>query len=143
MTETKSPHNTPDLKHPIIFFDGVCAMCNKFVDIIIRVDTKGIFRFAPLQGTTARDMLPAQPDNPQEWSMIYLDGQRVHDQSDASLRVYQRLGGAWRLLSFALILPRFIRNPVYRFIAKNRYRWFGRKDSCRIPTKEEQSRFLP
>jgi len=128
---------------PIIFFDGVCAMCNFFVNLMLRVDRKHIFRFAPLQGETARKRLPPQSENPEDWSMIYLDEQGIHEQSDASLQVYRRLGGIWWLLSLARFVPRFIRDRAYRLIARNRYRWFGRESSCRIPSTEERARFLP
>lgn len=128
---------------PIIFFDGVCGMCNAFVDLALRVDRDKKFLFAPLQGTTARELLPPLSEDPREWSMLYMDEQGVHDQSDASLQVYRRLGGIWWLLSLARHIPRAIRNPAYRVIARNRYRWFGRKDQCRIPGPEERARFLP
>lgn len=133
---------TPPQK-PIIFFDGVCAMCNAFVDVIIRIDRKQIFLFAPIQGTTAQELLPPLGDNPKEWSMVYMDETGIYRQSDASLMVYKRIGGIWGLLGLLWYVPRFIRDPVYRFIANNRYRWFGKKETCRIPTAEERVRFLP
>jgi predicted DCC family thiol-disulfide oxidoreductase YuxK len=133
----------PGLDHPIIFFDGVCGMCNRFVDLIVRVDRKGIFRLAPLQGRTARELLPPLDDEPERWSMLYLDEAGLHDQSDASLEVYRRLGGPWRLPALLRFVPRAIRNPMYRVIARNRYRWFGRREACRIPTEQERARFLP
>ena len=130
-------------EHPIIFFDGVCGMCNGFVDLILRVDKKGIFRFAPLQGETAKSMLGHVPEDALEWSMIYLDEHDIYDQSDASLEVYKRLGGAWRILSLIQFIPRASRNFLYRVLARNRYRWFGRRQSCRIPGEAEKNRFLP
>lgn len=135
---TKNP-----VQKPIIFFDGVCGMCNAFVSLVLRADRRGTFLFAPLQGTTARELLPPLAEDAREWSMIYVDEAGVHDQSDASLEVYRRLGGPWRLLALARAVPRFIRNPVYRIIARNRYRWFGKRDACRIPTAAERARFLP
>jgi predicted DCC family thiol-disulfide oxidoreductase YuxK len=136
---------TPKLTYtkPIIFFDGVCGMCNAFVDLALRVDRHQQFLFAPLQGTTARELLPPLSDDAREWSMLYLDERGIHDQSDASLQVYRRLGGVWWLLSLARFIPPTVRNAAYRVIARNRYRWFGRKDTCRIPTPEERTRFLP
>jgi predicted DCC family thiol-disulfide oxidoreductase YuxK len=131
------------LEKPIIFFDGVCGMCNTFVDVILRVDRQGKFLFAPLQGETAHVMLPPLDDDPKAWSLIYVDEQGAHDQSDASLAIYRRLGGLWSILSLARFVPTAIRNPIYRVIARNRYKWFGMKSSCRIPTKAEQARFLP
>lgn len=132
-----------EVQEPIIFFDGVCGMCNAFVTLILRADHKQMFLFAPLQGSTAQSMLPPLGDDAREWSMIYVDEVGLHDQSDASLGVYQRLGGLWRLLGLLRYIPGSLRNPVYRVIARNRYRWFGKKDVCRIPTKDEQARFLP
>lgn len=128
---------------PIIFFDGVCGMCNTFVNLALKIDRREIFMFAPLQGTTAREMLPPLSDDPTEWSMIYLDERGTHDQLDASLEVYRRLGGIWTILSWLRFVPRAIRTPMYRILARNRYRWFGKKDVCRIPTADERRRFLP
>ena len=128
---------------PVIFFDGVCGMCNAFVDLMLRADRKHTFLFAPLQGSTALDMLPPLGNDAREWSMIYVDEAGVHNQSDASLEVYRRLGGLWGIVGLLRFVPRWLRNPVYRLIARNRYRWFGKKDACRIPSKEEQLRFLP
>ena len=138
-----NPDNTNQIQKPIIFFDGVCAMCNTFVDLILRADKTQTFLFAPLQGATARAMLPPLSDDAREWSMVYVDERGVHEQSDASLEVYRRLGGLWRVLSLARFIPRFVRNPVYRLLARNRYRWFGKRDSCRVPTPDERARFLP
>ena len=130
-------------QHPIIFFDGVCAMCNGFVDLMLRADRMHVFLFAPIQGETARDLLPPIGEDPEQWSMVYLDEQGVHDQSDASLEVYRRLGGPWAVLGWLRFIPRFVRNPVYRLIARNRYRWFGKRETCRVPTAEERARFMP
>lgn len=131
------------IDHPIIFFDRVCGMCNRFVNVIQRADKSGVFRFAPLQGETARRMLGPLPDDPTEWSMIYVDEHGVHELLDASIQVYRRLGGAWKLLSLARFAPRILRDPAYRFVARHRYRWFGRSDNCRVPTAIERAKFLP
>jgi predicted DCC family thiol-disulfide oxidoreductase YuxK len=128
---------------PVIFFDDVCVMCNTFVNLMLRVDRRQRFLFAPLQGETARKLLPPLAHDPGNWSMVYVDEAGVHDQSDASLEVYRRLGGLWWMLSLARFIPRAIRNPVYRVLARNRYRWFGKRDVCRLPTAEEKARFLP
>ena len=85
-------------RQPIIFFDGVCGMCNAFVNLMLRVDRKRMFLFAPLQGSTAQAMLPPLQEDAREWSMIYVDEAGAHDESDASLQVYRRLGGVWGLL---------------------------------------------
>lgn len=128
---------------PIVFFDGECVMCNAFVDLVLRADRAGTFRFAPLRGETARRMLPPLSDDPRSWSMLYLDERGLHGKSDASLEVYRRLGGAWTILSLARFVPAAVRNRCYRLLARNRYRWFGRRRACRVPTEEERGRFLP
>jgi predicted DCC family thiol-disulfide oxidoreductase YuxK len=128
---------------PVIFFDDVCVMCNGFVNILLRVDRRQRFFFAPLRGETASRLLPPLPDDASKWSMVYVDESGIHDQSDASLEVYRRLGGLWWLLSLARFVPRAIRDPIYRVIAKNRYRWFGKRETCRIPSADERERFLP
>ncbi len=128
---------------PIIFFDGVCGMCNRFVDLILRIDSKQIFRFAPIQGETAKQLLPPLSEAPQKWSMLYLDEQGIYERSDAFLEVYRRLGGVWWFLNLLRLVPRGMRDFVYRTVARNRYRWFGQRDTCRIPSPEEKCRFLP
>jgi predicted DCC family thiol-disulfide oxidoreductase YuxK len=130
------------VRKPIIFFDDVCVMCNGFVNLLLRVDRRQQFLFAPLGGETSRKILPPLPIDPGQWSMIYVDEAGIHDQSDASLEVYRRLGGIWWLLSLGQLFPRWIRNPIYRVLARNRYRWFGKRDTCRLPTAEEKARFL-
>jgi len=130
------------LTKPVIFFDDVCVMCNGFVNLLLKVDRKEQFLFAPLNGETASKLLPALPDDPTKWSMVYVDEAGIHDQSDASLQVYRRLGGPWWLLSLARFIPRWIRNPAYRVLARNRYRWFGKRDTCRLPSASEKARFL-
>ena len=128
---------------PVIFFDDVCVMCNGFVDLLLRVDRRQRFLFAPLRGETAGKLLPPLPEDASKWSMVYVDEAGIHDESDASLEVYRRLGGVWSLFSLARFVPRVIRNSVYRVIAKNRYRWFGKRDTCRILSAAERERFLP
>lgn len=133
----------PQINKPVIFFDGVCGMCNAFVDLILKVDRGQTFLFAPIQGETARELLPPLSTDPKQWSMIYLDERGVHEQSDASLEVCRRLRGAWRVLGLLRFVPRAIRNPIYRLIAHNRYRIFGKRESCRVPAEQERTRFLP
>lgn len=137
------PASRQDREPPIIFFDGVCGMCNAFVDAMLRADREGIFRFVPIQGETARRLLPELAEDPRDWSMLYLDERGLHDQSDASLEVYRRLGGWWSLPALARYVPKALRDRVYRIVARNRYRWFGRRATCRLPRPEERGRFLP
>ena len=129
--------------HPILFFDGVCGLCNRFVDLILKADSRDRFRYAPLQGKTAQGMpgLRDQVEDPQ--SFVYLEEDRLYEQSNAVLLALRRLGGAWRLIAVLYVFPRPLRDFVYRIVARNRYRWFGKRDACRLPTPEEQDRFLP
>ena len=131
------------LDHPIIFFDGMCGICNSFVDIIFKADKKGIFKFSPLQGDTAKKYLPELPEQAGEWSIVYIDDNNIYDQSDATLKILERLGGTWGLLSIFGFLPKGFRNYIYRLVAIYRYRIFGKRDTCRIPTEAEKERFLP
>lgn len=134
---------TLDLSTPIIFFDGDCVMCNGFVDWILKIDQESIFRLSPLQGQTATQLLPSLPRERESWSMFYLDGTQLYSQSDAALQVLKRLGGFWSILSLIRGVPRFCRDPIYRMIARHRYRLCGRRSTCRIPTEQEQDHFLP
>ena len=129
--------------HPILFFDGMCGLCNGFVDLLLKADTRNRFRFSALQGETAHRMLGPQDHAAGPYSFIYLENERIYEQSNAVLLALSRLGGAWRLLDLLYIFPRPLRDFAYRIVARNRYRWFGRHDVCRIPAPEERERFLP
>jgi predicted DCC family thiol-disulfide oxidoreductase YuxK len=133
----------PAATRPIVFFDGDCALCNASVDLILRADTRRRFLFAPLAGQTAREILPPLTADPGEWSIVLLDEDGVREQSDAALAICRELGGAWTLLGLLRALPRRLRDHAYRVIARNRYRWFGHHETCRIPTEAERARFLP
>lgn len=134
---------TEYIDKPIVFFDGECIMCNQFVDILLNIDRLGTIMIAPLQGETAAKLLPTLPNNREEWSIFYIDRGQIVDQSDAFLNICLRLGGIWSILSWLKIIPRSIRNYIYRVIARNRYRLFGKRSTCRIPNEQEKSRFLP
>ena len=126
-----------------VLFDGVCNLCNASVLFIIDRDPGGHFAFAPLQSAEAARLLAERGYRGAELSSVLLvEGGRVHSRSTAALRVARRLGGGWPLLSAFMIVPRFIRDGVYDWIGRNRYRWFGRQEACRIPTPELASRFV-
>ena len=131
------------IQQPVIFFDGVCGLCNKFVDRLLKIDSKRIYLFAPLQGETAQNTLGGQPANPNEWSIVFADREGVHIKSTAVLRILSGFGGVRSVFKIFFIVPLPIRDWVYEFVASNRYKWFGKLSTCRIPTKEEKSRFLP
>ena len=129
--------------HPILFFDGVCGLCNRTVDLLIRRDRAGVLRFAPLQGETAARLLP-EADVRGLASVVLVDEAGTYRRSDAIARVLRHLGGRYRFYGTALrMIPRPLRDLGYRFVAKIRYRVFGKKETCRLPTAAERGRFLP
>lgn len=128
---------------PILLFDGVCNFCEASVNFVIRHDKKGVIRFASLQ--SKEGLMLAQDfriDTSQLNSMVFIEKGRPYFRSTAALRVCRYFSGGWRFASLLLIVPVFIRDTVYRLIARNRYRWFGKKESCMIPTPEIRSRFI-
>ena len=128
---------------PILLFDGVCNLCNGFVQFIIRRDPEGMFRFASLQSELAQELLKERGLDPAALdTVVLIDGERAFTRSDAALQVAGRMGGAWPLLKVFRVLPRAWRNAVYDWVARHRYRWFGKKDQCMVPTPELRSRFL-
>ena len=130
------------VENPIIFFDGFCGICNRFVDAILRADKNNIFLFATLQGDLAKELDSLLSDAPDQMSVVYVDEQGIYHPSEAALPIISRLGGLWWIFSPGLLVPRQFRDPIYRFIARNRYSWFGRRDRCRLPNKSERNRFL-
>lgn len=142
-TERSDQADQAGRRHSILFFDGVCGLCNRFVDLILRADSGDRFRYAPLQGETAQHMLGRQEQTGGPRSFVFLEKDRLFEQSNAVLLALSRLGGAWRLVAVLYVVPRPLRDFVYRIVARNRYRWFGKRDVCRVPTPEEQDRFLP
>ena len=130
------------LRPPVIFYDGECGLCNRFVWYLIRRDPGAIFQFAPLQGETAKKLLPVPPDNPDDWAIVLVDDTGMHQASDAVLRALCRLGGIWTLLHVLRAVPRPIRDAVYMYVARRRFYWFGKADACPVPTMDERLRFL-
>lgn len=141
---------------PILFFDGVCGLCNGFVDFLMARDKRGAFRFAALQGETAAaalapEDLPGEASPPQGGgdgaealrSVILRDGEGLHRRSEAAIRCLAGLGGYWSLANLLRLVPRPLRDLGYDFIARHRYRWFGKRETCRMPTPAERGRFLP
>ena len=140
--QPRTQDGAPAAELPIIFFDGVCGLCNRFVDFVLPRDRRQEFRFAPLQGETARRYLASEEIAALK-TVVLVDETGVHRQSTAVLRVLKRLGGGWPLLSRILqLVPTPLRDVGYRLVARNRYRLFGKKDACRMPTPEERGRLL-
>ena len=132
-------HSRPMPSGPVIFFDGVCNLCNAVVRWIAKRDSSGRFRFASLQSEAARLVLgeAGRPD-----SMALVDREGVHFQSEAALRIARGLGPPWSVLGWLVVVPRPVRDAVYDFVARHRYRWFGRQESCPLPAPELVDRFL-
>ncbi len=132
-----------DAVQTILFFDGVCGLCNKAVDFVLVRDQGCEIKFAPLQGDTARRLLtPADIEN-LDSMVLWVEG-RTHRKSAAAVRVLWRLSFGWQVVGSLLwLVPWPVRNLGYRVIARNRYRVFGKKESCRLPNPEERVRFLP
>ena len=125
----------------VIYFDGFCGLCNGFVDFVLRRDSAHRFRFAPLQGSTATARFgPAGDVDP---TTILLEAEGIiYERSTAALRIVSRLGGIWRAAAVLRLVPRPIRDWVYDWVARNRYAWFGKRDTCRLPTPQEREAFL-
>jgi predicted DCC family thiol-disulfide oxidoreductase YuxK len=126
----------------IVFFDGVCHLCQRSVQFILKNDPAGHFRFAPLQGSTARDKLGSDSINPVAASIVLLEKGIRYERSTAALRICKHLRWPAKALYGGMIFPRFLRDAVYRWIAHNRYRWFGKDESCWLPRPEWRDRFL-
>lgn len=129
-------------QHPIILFDGVCNLCNGMVKFIILRDARGQFQFASLQSTAAQNLLEAQGVSGDVMdTVMLLDGQHVYSKSDAVLHMFRGLSGRWPILFYLVVIPKPIRDFVYDLVAKYRYRLFGKRDTCMIPTEAIRSRF--
>lgn len=127
----------------IVFFDGYCSLCNSLIDWLLQIDTTGKLKFASLQGKTATTLL-----NQGSWSVnldtiVYLRNEKKITQSSAVLAILSDLGGIWAMTKILYIVPKFLRDFFYKIIANHRYRIFGKRDSCRMPTSEERERLLP
>ena len=130
-------------EYPVILFDGVCNLCNGWVDFVIRRDRKARFRFAALESPAAVTLLKDyKGDAIEELSILLLDGPSVHDRSTAVLYILKGLCFPWSLMMIFWVVPKPARDLFYRWVARNRYKWFGKRDTCRLPSPQERSRFL-
>lgn len=142
--DQNNPLSPESLKeHPIVFFDGICGLCNRSVDFIIKRDQNQIFRFSPLQGETAQKCLSAENLNNIN-NMVFIDQTGQYSKSSGAVCILQRLNGGWSILGKLLwIVPKPIRDFGYIIIAKYRYQMFGKSEACRLPKPEEINLFLP
>ncbi|MBL5771563.1 thiol-disulfide oxidoreductase DCC family protein [Heyndrickxia sporothermodurans] len=126
----------------IILFDGVCNFCNSSVQFIMKRDPKAFFKFASLQSETGKSLLLKYQITEDVDSLVLIEDDSYFIKSSAILRICTHLRGLWKILSVFRFVPTPMRNILYDIIAKNRYRWFGKKETCMIPSKEERRRFL-
>ena len=130
-------------KKSIVLFDGVCNLCNHAIIRIIKSDKKNHFTFCSLQSQKGISLLNQfKNKNHGLDSIVLIENGKIFSASTAALRISRKMSGFWPILSIFIILPRFLRDPIYYWIAKNRYKWFGKKDSCMIPSPEIKNRFL-
>jgi predicted DCC family thiol-disulfide oxidoreductase YuxK len=126
----------------IILFDGVCHFCHGSVQFIMKRDSTCVFSFAPLQGRTGKELIESYDIPKNLDSLVLIDGDSFYVKSTAVLRICSNLRAPWKLLSALLVVPSPIRDKVYDVVAKNRYKWFGKKEICTIPPPEVRKRFL-
>jgi predicted DCC family thiol-disulfide oxidoreductase YuxK len=127
----------------VILFDGVCNLCNGFVQFLIERDPKRRYRYASLQSETGQALmrsagLPADEIN----TVVLMEEGKAYTHSDVALRVARHMVGLWPLATVLYIVPKFLRDAIYNWVARNRYRWFGKKEACMVPTPELKSLFL-
>jgi predicted DCC family thiol-disulfide oxidoreductase YuxK len=137
------------MSHPILLYDGVCGLCNRIVQFTLRRDRNAIFRFASLQSALAAAILTRHGADPSDLNTFYvvvnpeLPSEYLLSRSDAGIFVLRQLPGAWRPAAFFLqLVPRFLRDAVYKLVARSRYRIFGRFDVCQLPSEQHRDRFL-
>jgi predicted DCC family thiol-disulfide oxidoreductase YuxK len=127
----------------IVLFDGVCQLCNRSVNFIIRRDRGGRFKFAPLQSHIGQECLRQHSLSPDEFdTFVLIAGGRAYTRSTAVLRVARGLSGLWPLAYLLIIVPKPVRDAAYQVVARNRYKWFGKREACMLPTAEVKERFL-
>jgi predicted DCC family thiol-disulfide oxidoreductase YuxK len=128
---------------PVVLFDGVCQFCNSSINFLIDRDAQSRLRFAALQSATGQALLRKFGLRTTQFdTLVLVEGEHYHLRSTAAIRIASYLGGWWRLSAGALFIPAFLRDFAYDVIARNRYRWFGTLDACRVPTPDIRQRFL-
>jgi predicted DCC family thiol-disulfide oxidoreductase YuxK len=135
--------NLSDLEKPLIVFDGICHLCTGFVRFVIRWDRDALFQFLPAQSPRGEMLYARLGLKSGDWdsNLLVLEG-RVYTELDAFIEIARRFGGFWRLTPLLYAIPRSLRDWLYNRLARNRYRWFGKRDVCYLPTPELAPRFL-
>ncbi|MDZ7731643.1 MAG: DCC1-like thiol-disulfide oxidoreductase family protein [Natrialbaceae archaeon] len=126
----------------MVLFDGVCNLCVGLVQFLIQRDDRRRFRFASLQSDPAAELLAEADIDRNLSTVVVLEGDQVYTQSDAAIRIGRHLGGIYRLATIFRVIPTGIRNRLYRAVAERRYRWFGQREECLVPTEDIEARFL-
>ena len=127
----------------IVLFDGVCNLCSRSVQFIIERDAQAVFMFSPLQSDFSRKCLLAQGLSPDDFDgLVLIKNGKSFAKSDAAIEIAKEFSGLWRLLIWAKLIPRPIREWMYAVLARHRYRWFGKKESCMVPTDKIKARFI-
>lgn len=128
---------------PVVLFDGYCKFCNLWVNFLITIDRQKSFRFASAQSEAGKSLMEiGNIGSIGADTVIVYDEGRFYSRSGAIVRIARRLHGIWRLGYLLVVIPRPVRDMVYDFVARNRYRWFGRRETCRVPTDVDRDRFL-
>ena len=141
--QTTYPEKRPFMHShfPVLLFDGVCNFCNDTVNFLIKHDKRSLIRFTPLQSEAGQSLLNSfDYDGEQLSTLVVIADGNLYTRSDAALQLCKYLGGGWHLLRVFRLVPRPLRNAVYDWIARNRYRWFGKKETCRMPTEKERGK---
>jgi predicted DCC family thiol-disulfide oxidoreductase YuxK len=135
--------HSPNAAYSIVMFDGVCNLCNGAVQFIIKRDRQGLFRFVPIQSEMGEKLLaPYSPPFSGNDSFALIENGKLYSQTDAALRIASQLDGLWYLFGIFRIVPPPLRDMLYRLLGRNRYRLFGKRERCMIPSADLQSRFL-
>ncbi|TVX91853.1 thiol-disulfide oxidoreductase DCC family protein [Paenibacillus agilis] len=134
--------DTVDKLNNVILFDGECNFCDHSVQFIIKRDAQALFRFASIQSEIGQQLMNAYNVPNSIDSVILIQNKKYYVKSSAALRICRGLNGGWKLFYYLLAVPRVVRDAVYNVIAKNRYKWFGKKDSCMLPSPDIRKRFL-
>jgi predicted DCC family thiol-disulfide oxidoreductase YuxK len=136
-----SNESTPDKQ--VVVFDGVCMLCSRWVRFVIKHDRRRLFVFAAMQSASGRELLTRHGMNPDDpLSLLLVDAQHSYSDTDAIIRIVTQFGGLWRSTVMIRAIPRRVRDVAYRYLARNRYRWFGRHAVCMMPSADKADRFL-
>ncbi len=127
----------------IVFFDGPCGLCNKFIGFLIKRDHAKHFHYAPLQGETAKELIEVKSESDESFALIYHDGADSHEASDAVIEIMDTLGGIWRVLSWSRVVPTSWRNAIYFLVARRRFKIFGKVEACSLNGRPPGDRLLP